>query len=108
VDPHRISEERSLAYHRAIAARLDGEPALISRAIERLERWKRTTVAGRTYLDRWLALLRGPRHELLQVMLGDDEHARTMRSIGPFAGEMTAKERWKLWREVRRRLETTA
>lgn len=107
MDPHRISEERSFAYHRAIAERLDGEPELVVRAIERIERWKRTNVGAQSYLDRWLALLRGPRNGLLHVMLGDDEHARTMRSIGPFAGEMAPKERWNLWREVRQRLETS-
>ena len=108
MDPHRISEERSLAYHRAIAERLDDEPELIARAIERIERWKRTNAGPPTYLERWLALLQGPRRQLLQIMLADDENARTMRSIGPFAGEMAPKERWNLWREVRKRLETTS
>ena len=105
MDPHRIGEERSLAYHRAIAARLDSEPELIARAIERLERWQRTSPGTRTYLARWLALLRGPRTALLEAMLADDDNARVMRSIGPFAGEMAPRERWKLWREVRERLE---
>ena len=106
MDPHRISEERSRAYHRAIAERLDGDPALITRAIERVERWKRTNATAGPYLERWLALLQGPRPALLRVMLADDENARTLRSIGPFAGEMAPRERWRLWRDVRRQLET--
>lgn len=75
MDPHRITEARSLAYHQAIAERLDRELELITRAIERVERWRRTSAGTQTYLDLWLELLQGPRTRLLQVMLS----GRTMQ-----------------------------
>jgi hypothetical protein len=36
MDPHGIAERRSLAFHRVVAARLAGEPALLDRALSRV------------------------------------------------------------------------
>lgn len=62
MDPHRLAEERSLAYHRVVAARLAREPRLV-------------------------------------------EEARELRQSSPFAGALSPRERWRIWREVRARLD---
>ena len=39
MEPHRLAEERSIAYHRAVAARLEREPAVLTQARARVRAW---------------------------------------------------------------------
>jgi hypothetical protein len=100
VDPHRLAEARSLAYHRAVADRLAGDPAMLGRAIGRAEAMLAEDRAP-FYAGRWLDLLRGPVSALLDVLRSDAEPARALRQATPFAGEIGARERWRIWRETR-------
>ncbi len=78
MDLHRLGEERSLAYHRVIAARLVGEPALVEAARATLGRW---IAQGRAphYLARWREWLALPPAALAERLRDESEEARTMR-----------------------------
>jgi hypothetical protein len=104
VDLHRLAEERSIAYHRAVAERLRREPALLEVARARVEGW---LAEGRSpfYAGRWRELLSRPLDELLAFLSDPGEDARAMRQATPFAGMIDPRERWRLWREVRQRFE---
>ena len=103
MDPHRIGLARSLAYHRVVAERLDQATIDAARAL--VARW---IAEGRAvpYVERWRALLDGPRDLLIKEMTASDEEAATLRSCSPFAGALDAKERWRLWAAVRAELES--
>jgi hypothetical protein len=81
---HRTAELRGLAYHRAIAERLDD--ALVADALVQLRRWRDEGRIHRRYADRWAELLSGPREQLLEALCTDDEPAAALRQSSPFAG----------------------
>ena len=89
---HRTAELRSLALHEAVAARLDEDVLAAAR--------RRATALPGPYATRWLALLDGPRAELLRVLAADDEPSRDLRQCTPFAGVVPPRERWRIIREV--------
>ncbi|HYU34547.1 MAG TPA: hypothetical protein VEW48_20540 [Thermoanaerobaculia bacterium] len=39
MDPHRLAEERSIAYHRVIAGRLRDRPEILDNARRRVQEW---------------------------------------------------------------------
>jgi hypothetical protein len=101
VDPHRLAEARSLAYHRVIAARIAERPALVERARARMLEWGARHTLSVGYVERWLELLDGPRERLLRVLVEDSEDARALRQSTPFAGVLDARERRAIHRQVR-------
>jgi hypothetical protein len=104
MDPHRVAEARSRAYHRLIAERLS--PAMIAAARAQLDRWVAQGAALHpTYAEAWRRLLDGPIDGVRAVLEGDDERSATLRQVSPFAGMISPRERWALWRRVRRQLE---
>ena len=73
---HRLAEERSLAYHRAVAERLAREPALLDVARARVAGW----IAERRspwYAERWHAILARPGTEITRFLV--DERGRVLR-----------------------------
>ncbi len=100
MDAHRIGEERSLAYHRAVAERLASEPATLSRARAKVARWLGDRSVHPEYAEAWRALLVGPLDALVHAMTSTSERACAMRSSTPFAGALPPTERWRIWREV--------
>lgn len=107
MDPHRLGEERSLALHRVIASRLRVDPAIRLRARDRIVRWVGAGTLHREHADLWLAVLDGPIEALEALLVDPTDEARTLRSVTPFAGEIEPRERWRIWREVRARLESS-
>ncbi len=103
MDLHRLAEERSLALHAAIETRLRKDPALIGRARERVRGWLSDGSVHRFYAERWRALLDGPDTLLFATLASTDEEDRALRQVTPFAGVVPAKERWAIWRDVRRK-----
>lgn len=99
MEPHRLAEQRSLAYHRAIAVRLVREPALLARARTKVAAWR---AEGRSpfYARAWEQLLSGPTETLAQFLVADTEEARALRQATPFAGALEPRERWRIWKEV--------
>ncbi len=98
LDGHATAERRSLAYHRAVAARLD-DP-LRERARATLERWSAAGVLPEPYADQWRRVLGLPLDELAAAILANDEAARDLRQCTPFAGVLPPAERWAILREV--------
>jgi len=102
MDPHRIAEARSLAYHQAVANRLATEPALLATAQARVEAWRRE---GRPYAAAWTRILALQPAELAAALVEDNEPAGALRQSTPFANALPPAERWQFWREVRSALE---
>jgi len=57
MDPHRLAEERSVAYHGAIAERLRREPEVLERARRRVEGWLVTQAEAPFYARKWAEVL---------------------------------------------------
>jgi len=99
VDAHRIAEARSLAYHRAIADRLAGDPAMLERARARVRRWL-ATQRDAHFVRAWADILERPIPEIIAMLTDEGERARELRQSTPFADALDARERWRLWREA--------
>ena len=100
---HGLAEERSLAYHRLVATRLRTAPDILQRARGRLEQWIREGGRSVAYALRWKEILDRPIDDIVSVLTSEDEEARALRQSTPFAGELSPRERWRLWRETRER-----
>ncbi len=105
---HRLAEERSLALHRVIADAIESDPSIVERALERVREWKQAGVAHPFYVESWERLLSGPDSELRRTLLDPSEEARALRQMTPFAGCVDPRTRWRIWREVRERLDRSA
>ena len=91
----------SLALHAAVAAKIRRDPSLVATAAANLERWAATGGWHPYYVDGWRVLLAGPREALLAFLVDDSERACDFRSASPFAGALTAAERWAIWYQFR-------
>jgi len=91
---HRLIDQRSLAFGRAIAARLPGRPEIVERAKATLARWQKTSSArARGTLQEWDAILAGPLDGVVAVLTSTDERATRLRQSSPFAGVLSHEER---------------
>jgi hypothetical protein len=89
---HEWIDERSLALHEAVAARLQAEPQLLEVARANLKRW--LAAGSAAPLREWQRLLdTRPLPELLQLLRSRDEQAARLRQSSPFAGLLTPAER---------------
>ena len=89
---HQWIDERSLALHEAVAARLEAEPHLLEVARANLQRW----LAARPVaaLREWQRLLDGlPLLQLLQLLRSPEDEAVRFRQSSPFAGILSPAER---------------
>jgi len=98
IDPHRLAEERSIAYHRAIAERIRRDPVILARARERVRDWLAGPGEPRHYALAWQEILQRNEHAIAAFLTDRGEEARELRQSTPFAGALTARERWALWR----------
>jgi hypothetical protein len=100
MDPHRRAELRSLAYHREIAARIDEHPAILERARMRVKWWHRTGQVHPRYTRLWDELFGRSLVEIKEALVAETETMVAARQSTPFAGALSARERWTLWRSV--------
>ena len=100
MDGHRTAERRSLAYHQAITARLQSDPALVEQARVRVESWRATDTHSR-WVDAWVTLLDRPLAELCRALVDPGEQMTALRQMTPFAGVLNPRTRWALWGQVR-------
>jgi len=91
--------------HHVIAERLDRDS--VARARARLARWDGAGRIHPHYAEAWRRWLDLPLDELRGRLRDPDEGARAMRSVSPFAGELPPRERWRILRSVRERLEAS-
>jgi hypothetical protein len=106
MDPHRLAEERSVAYHSAIAERLRGEPEILDRARQRVRSW--IEAGGRQppfYARRWEEILAGDPEAVAAFLSDRSELATELRQSSPFAGALDPRERWEIWRATRERFQ---
>jgi hypothetical protein len=96
---HRLAEERSLEYHR-----------LVAQELERAPRSSTPRAAGvgagaphAHYAQAWSAILASPLTIIQQRLLDPGPEGRALRQVTPFAGAISPRARWKVWREVRER-----
>jgi hypothetical protein len=104
MDPHRLAEERSVAYHRALALRLREEPAILANARRRVESWLAAGAAAPPWAARWAAALAGDTPSIEAFLVERSDLADELRQSSPFAGALDPRERWALWRATRERL----
>lgn len=104
MDPHRLSEERSVEYHRIIAARLRRDANILDNARARVRRWLSTPDCVPPYARRWAEILDGDVETIVAFLTERSELADELRQSSPFAGVLRPDERWRVWRETRDRL----
>src|SRR4051812_40116181 len=106
MDLHGLAEERSLAYHREVAARLRQRPELIALATQRAGQWAAEGGQHAPYAKEWLRILSGTVDDIVARLEDPSERGRALRQATPFSGALDPRERWKLWRDVRARWES--
>ena len=94
---HARIDARSLAMHRAIAAKLLADHALLAIARDNLTRWTASVGRSQPYADAWGELLAKPIEELVALIQADTEFMRAMRQTSPFAGVLNPRERWGIY-----------
>ena len=104
MDPHRLAEERSIAYHALVAELLRVDDAVVRKARARVEQWANDGSMHPRWIDGWRRLLSLSPAELAQALVSRSEELVALRQVTPFAGVVDARRRWQLWREVRERL----
>jgi hypothetical protein len=102
VRSHAWIDQRSLALHERVAAKLERDPALLDVARDNLERWLRTTDSAS--LLEWRHLLDVTSlAALLELLRSRDERAIRLRQSSPFAGLLTPDEREQILRQYESR-----
>jgi hypothetical protein len=103
MDPHRLAEERSVAYHRAIAERLRRQPEVLENARRRVQSWLASGDGAPFYARKWAEVLAGDPASIAAFLVERSELADELRQSSPFAGALRPQERWQIWRETRER-----
>jgi hypothetical protein len=101
MDLHRLSEQRSLAYHRLIAERLRSQPEILEKARQRARTWLAASAEPPFYARKWAEILAGDIPSIAAFLVDRSELATELRQSSPFAGALQPQERWKIWREAR-------
>ncbi len=96
---HQRIDQRSLALHRAIAAKLRAEPALLQVALDNLDRWHPDGGSTRAYFDEWRQILRQPLDVVLNTIVDEGERMTALRQSTPFSDILDPKERWAIYRQ---------
>ena len=99
---HQRIDQRSLALHHAIAAKLRARPELLAIAHENIERW--TASAGRSspYLAEWTGIVARPLEDILSLIQQEGEQMTALRQCSPFAGVLLPAERWAVYARFKR------
>jgi hypothetical protein len=88
---HRGAELRSLAYHRAVAQRLDNR--IVEDALHRVRQWRAAGKIDPRYADQWEEILSWPLPRMAKLISQDGQRARDLRQNSPFAGVLNERER---------------
>jgi hypothetical protein len=98
-DRHRLTELRSLAYHRTLAPRL--RRPMIDRARAKLDHWEREDRIDPGHAAVWRELLGRPLDEIRAAIGADDPAGRDLRQNSPLAGLISEPERRKILESVK-------
>lgn len=94
----RTAELRSLAYHRAIARRLDRRTAAMALALVRY--WRDSGSIDPRYAEQWEGILEGPLAGTRKALEDEGPRGRDLRQNSPFAGLLSETERRKIVAEI--------
>lgn len=100
MDLHRLAEERSIAYHQAIAKRLRLRPEVLDIARQRVQGWLAASATPPFYARKWAEKLAGDIDSIEAFLIDRSELAIELRQSSPFAGALSPQERWEIWRRV--------
>jgi transcriptional regulator with XRE-family HTH domain len=102
VPPLTREDRRSLALHRAIASKLEVDPArVVGKARSNLELMRSRHEHAGALLDDWGTILERSVDEIVEVLLDPGIHARELRHVTPFAGVLSPGERTAVYAEFR-------
>ena len=88
-------DERSLAIHRLVVAKIEKDPHLFEQVKVTLARWRRTVSEhSQPYLVEWQGVAYRSMRECLDLAVEDSEHAVALRKSSPFAGILSESERF--------------
>lgn len=93
-DGHGGADRRALAYHRAVAKRLDRQ--MIGEARHHVCKWRSQGKLDPRYADEWEQVLRLPLADVRRTLVRDDEPGRDLRQNSPFAGMLSEPERQRV------------
>ncbi|HYU61652.1 MAG TPA: hypothetical protein VEK39_12905 [Solirubrobacterales bacterium] len=91
---HSAADRRALAYHRAVAKRLNRK--MIDEALHRVWKWRAEGKLNPRYADEWESILRRPVADVRQAIASDSARARDLRQSSPFAGMLSEPERRRI------------
>lgn len=91
---HGAAELHGLAFHRAVAQRLDEQ--LVRDARVRVHSWRVEGRIAPRYADAWEEVLCSPLQRIAVLMGEDTERARDLRQSSPFAGALSEPERQRV------------
>ena len=103
MDLHRLAEERSVAYHRAIAEKLRQQPEILEKARRRVQEWMESRAEPPFYARKWAEILASDITTIVAFLVERSELAYELRQSTPFAGALDPQERLRIWRETRDR-----
>ncbi|MBU0507184.1 MAG: helix-turn-helix transcriptional regulator [bacterium] len=96
-------DQRSLAYHQAIAKKIQKNPEItIERARNTLKRMSQKNPYAKALFNKWKQWLTLSVEELIQRILDPGIEARNMRQVSPFAGLLSPKERMQILKRFRK------
>jgi hypothetical protein len=77
---------------------------VLTHARRQLDRLRATDTAGhaRPLFDRWGRLIEQGPTAVHAVLVDDSPESQQLRQASPFAGLIDPRQRWAIWREVRR------
>ncbi len=90
-DGHGRPDRRTLAYHRAVAKRLNRK--MIDEALHRVWKWRAEGKLDPRYADEWEAVLKRPVADVRGAITSTSARARDLRQNSPFAGMLSEPER---------------
>jgi hypothetical protein len=90
---HSRLDERSLAMHKLVAAKVLADPALLDKARDNLRRWQKIEGSPKLALAEWEQILSSPTDQIAQLLTERSERAARLRQSSPFAGALTEAER---------------
>ena len=98
---HHFLDEFALAYHRAVAERLLGEPeAVINHARQNLTRWTKGmagAAGGIQPLAEWQRLLdESDVDRLVEIITDTSDEGQRLRSSSPFVGTLSPEKRLEI------------
>lgn len=96
---HDTAARRGLAYHQAIADRLDER--MVTDVRDRLDRLVTEGHFHPHYAERWREALALPIDQLAEAIAADTQDARDLRQNSPFAGILNEHERRRIIETVR-------